>query len=86
MLMLLLSGTFFYASTENWSYRDSLHFCVMTMSTIGYGDFIPTTNLTKIFTIIYSLISIGVFVGVVSKLAQVMIQGKHRKHNSTESS
>jgi hypothetical protein len=77
-LVLLLSGTLFYANVEHWSYLDALYFCVMTMSTIGYGDFTPTTDFSKIFTIIYSLISIGVFVGVVSKLAEVMIKGKHR--------
>ncbi len=77
-VILQISGTFFYAHVENWAYLDALYFCVMTMSTIGYGDLTPTTPLSKIFTIIYSLISIGVFVGVVTKIAHVMIQGKHR--------
>lgn len=82
-LLLLISGTFFYVHVEHWSYLDALYFCVMTMSTIGYGDFTPTTTLSKIFTIIYSLTSIGVFVGVVTKIAQVMVKGKHRHHHKT---
>jgi len=84
-VVLLFSGTLFYSQHENWSHLDALYFCVMTMSTIGYGDFAPTTSLSKVFTIIYSLISIGVFVGVVSKIAQVMIQGKHRHHEKPAS-
>ena len=73
MIVLLISGTFFYVFQEGWSYVDALYFCVMTMSTVGYGDLTPTTNLSKIFTIVYALISIGVFVAMASKLARAML-------------
>lgn len=78
MVALLLSGTIFYALHEGWSYVDALYFCVMTMSTVGYGDFTPTSNISKMFTVVYSLITIGVFVGVASKLAQAMLKRPHR--------
>ena len=51
-IVLLLSGTLFYSHAEKWNILDSLYFCVMTMTTIGYGDLAPTSNLSKIFTII----------------------------------
>ncbi len=73
MIVLLISGTSFYAIHEGWSIVDALYFCVTTMSTVGFGDLSPTTNISKIFTIMYSLVSIGVFVGVASKLANAMI-------------
>lgn len=44
----------------------------MTIATIGYGDFAPTTALSKIFTIVMALSDIGVFVGIVTKLAQAL--------------
>jgi hypothetical protein len=73
MVVMLISGTLFYAHYEDWGYLDALYFCVMTMSTIGYGDFVPTSSLSKVFTVVYSLMSIGVFVAVASKLAQTML-------------
>jgi voltage-gated potassium channel Kch len=79
MAVMLISGTLFYAHGEGWSYLDALYFCVMTMSTVGYGDFVPTTSLSKVFTIVYALVSIGVFVGVVSKLAHAMLTRSHKR-------
>jgi len=73
MVLLLVTGTIFYVLEESWSIVDALYFCVMTMSTIGYGDLTPTSDISKVFTIVYSLITIGVFVGVASKLAQALL-------------
>lgn len=78
-ILLLLSGTLFYSSVENWSLLDSLYFCVMTMTTIGYGDLVPTTDISKIFTIIYAFITIGIFVSLAAKLATGLMQ-HYKKH------
>jgi len=67
ILLLLISSTVFYYNIENWSVIDSLYFSVMTMATIGYGDFVPTTDLSKVFTIIYTFLSIGAFVSFTAK-------------------
>ncbi len=83
---LLVSATVFYSHEEGWSTIDALYFSVMTMSTIGYGDFVPTTTLSKLFTIMFSLLSIGVFVALVSKLVAIILEQKKKKlekhHNS----
>ena len=78
LLTLLAGGTYFYWSVEGWSVVDALYFSVMTMSTIGYGDLAPTTSLSKIFTIVYALLSIGVFVAVVTKIVAVILEDKKR--------
>ena len=36
---LLLIGTVFYVRAEGWSVLDALYFCVVTLATVGYGDF-----------------------------------------------
>jgi hypothetical protein len=79
LLTFLIGGTYFYWHVEGWSVIDALYFCVMTMSTIGYGDLVPTTALSKMFTIVYSILSIGVFVSVVAKLVIVIVSRKKDK-------
>lgn len=76
MLFLLIGGTYFYWQVEGWSIVDAIYFCFMTMSTIGYGDLVPTTAYSKIFTIVYAILSIGVFVAIVTKLVMVIVSDK----------
>lgn len=70
LLALLISGTVFYSSVERWSVVDSLYFSITTLSTVGYGDLHPTTTFSKIFTMVYLVLGIGVFVGFITKVAQ----------------
>ena len=58
-LILLFGGTSIYSYVEGWNYLDSLYFTVITITTIGYGDLIPKTNIGKIFTIFFSFLGIG---------------------------
>jgi hypothetical protein len=80
MLVLLVISTIHYYLVENWSIVDSIYFCIMTISTVGYGDLTPTSDFSKIYTMIYSILGIGVFVGIVSKLASAFTQKRIKKH------
>jgi hypothetical protein len=48
------------ACTESWTLIDSLYFSVVTMSTVGYGDLSPSTNLAKAFTLFYIVFGVTV--------------------------
>jgi voltage-gated potassium channel len=71
---LLLIGTVFYVRTEGWGILDALYFCVVTLATVGYGDFAPRTSVGKVFTIVYILIGAGVFVVLAAELAVGVIR------------
>lgn len=67
--MLLLIGTIFYNRIEDWPVLDALYFSTVTLMTVGYGDLAPQTGLGKIFTIIYILVGVGIFVTLGAKIA-----------------
>jgi voltage-gated potassium channel len=65
---LLVSGTIFYSTVEGWGLLDALYFSVTTLATVGYGDLHPTTPLSKVFTIVYIVLGVGVFVAFITKV------------------
>ena len=69
VLIILLSGTVFYSQIEKWSLLDSLYFSTTTLTTVGYGDLAPKTDIGKIFTIVYLFVGIGVILGFVNIVA-----------------
>lgn len=79
LVLLIASGTFFYSIVEGWRAIDALYFTIITLSTVGYGDLSPQTDIGKIFTIIYIFSGIGLFVAVVSHIA---FHETHRRKKS----
>lgn len=86
LLFTLFLGTVFYWQVEEWSFLDSLYFCVMTVATIGYGDFAPTTDVSKVFTIGFAILGIGLFASFVAKLVALRldlhIQARQTRHHA----
>ena len=64
-VVILIIGTTVYHYVEGWSWLDSFYFSIITLTTIGYGDFSPQTTLGKLFTILYILIGIGIILGFI---------------------
>ena len=73
---LVLTGTIFYWRTEDWTVIQALYFSVVTLTTVGYGDLHPTSAGTQIFTILYILTGLGVFVALLASVAQKYIEQK----------
>jgi voltage-gated potassium channel len=48
----------------------------VTLTTVGYGDFAPTSEGTQIFTIIYILTGFGVLVALLTAVAQQYLRQK----------
>ena len=75
----LTVGTVVFAIIEDWSLLDSAYFCVVSLCTVGYGDFAPTTAFGRLFAIFYLLAGVGLFVTLVAKLAAARVQRRERE-------
>lgn len=69
--ILILIGTFSMQVIENWRLNDAYYFSVVTITTVGYGDIVPTTKEGKIFTIFYILIGTGLMAKTLGNLIMV---------------
>ena len=59
--IVIIGASAFYHRLEGWNVLDRVYFTVMTITTVGYGDFVPLTNAGKVFTIFFSFIGIGIY-------------------------
>lgn len=65
-LASISAGTVFYHLVEGWMWIDSLYFSVITLTTVGYGDFSPKTDAGKIYTCFYVIFGIGIVFGFIN--------------------
>ncbi len=79
LLLLQIVAVIFYRIEEGWSWLDSFYFSVVTISTVGYGDMSPTTPLSKIFSMIFIIMGISLFVSFASMLAQERVNIQHQR-------
>ena len=84
VLTLFAFGTVFYTVVEGWSVLNSLWFSVMTLLTVGYGDLIPSTAASKIFTMLYVLLGAGILVGFIPIFAREVMDLPTRKDSGSE--
>jgi voltage-gated potassium channel Kch len=60
LLFILSIGTIFYHFVENFKWLDALYFSVVALTTAGFGDITPVTDLGKVFTMIYMITGFGI--------------------------
>lgn len=67
-VVIISIGTVFYHYIEEWSWIDAAYFSVITLTTIGFGDYSPATDLGKLFTIGYVISGVGVILGFINEV------------------
>ena len=73
VVLVIAIGTTFYVRVEHWRVLDALYFTIITLTTVGYGDFAPQTDPGKIFTMVY------IFVGISLISGFIILLGEHSK-------
>jgi voltage-gated potassium channel len=70
----IVSGTGFYTLVEGLRFVDAFYFSVVTLTTVGYGDFAPQTDVGKLFTAVYVLVGVGILLAFVTTVAAKVSQ------------
>ena len=84
-LTALVGGTIFYHFIEHWSWVNAYYFCVITLTTIGYGDIVPKTDFGKIFTTFYALIGIGIITAFITAFIRRRGQKMRNRRDNQDS-
>lgn len=75
ILLVIFAGMFGFMRLEGLKPIDALYLTVVTLSTVGYGDFYPTTQEAKIFTIFLIIFGVSAFLYAFSTLSMTIFEG-----------
>jgi hypothetical protein len=70
VMILLTIGTVLYSIIEGWSLIDSAYFTTITLTTIGYGDLVPTHTASKVITMFFAFAGVSIFVFAVTTITE----------------
>lgn len=60
---------------QQWSYFQALYFAYVSLLTIGYGDFKPTSNSGKPFFVFWSLLAVPALTILISNMGDTIVKG-----------
>ncbi|XP_066984330.1 potassium channel subfamily K member 18 isoform X3 [Macrobrachium rosenbergii] len=60
----ILGGAALFSGWEGWGFLDSIYFCFITLTTIGFGDFVPSQNINEDVELSIALCSIYLLFGI----------------------
>mmetsp|Transcript_17195 Transcript_17195/g.28772 ORF Transcript_17195/g.28772 Transcript_17195/m.28772 type:complete len:448 (-) Transcript_17195:39-1382(-) len=83
---LLLISTFMVVASlammaqEGWTFSDSVYWAVVTITTVGYGDYTPTTHGGKVITLVYVLLGCVSMASIWSELIKYPLMLKFKEN------
>jgi voltage-gated potassium channel len=78
LLTIFIVGTIGFHFIEEWSFVDSFYATIITLSTVGYGDFVPATVEGKFFTVFIIIFGVGTMLYSFGLISEAVIEGRLR--------
>ena len=78
LISIFIIGTFGFYLIEGWSLTESLYTTVITLSTVGYGDFYPETTGGRLFTVILVIFGVDTMLYTIGLLTETMVDARFR--------
>lgn len=78
LLTVVVIGTIGFHVIEKWSLIDSFYSTVITLATVGYGDYTPATTQGKLFTVFIIITGVGTMLFAVGQISETVIEGRLR--------
>lgn len=75
---LVALGTISFRTLEGWSWAEALYFSTATITTVGYGDLHPTTDLSRLVAVVYMLVSVAVAFTALTSIGSAYLSRRNR--------
>ncbi|KAF9551206.1 Potassium channel [Mortierella hygrophila] len=76
-IVMWFGGAGVFCAFEPWTYLESLYFCFVTLTTIGFGDYVPKQPGAIEFWNVYVFVGLAVFAYILSLSSESMASQIH---------
>lgn len=83
LIVVIGSGTLGYRLIEGWPWMDGLFMTFITLTTIGFAEVRPLSDLGRVFTILIALSGIGIVTFVAARAAQLLLASERLSERRT---
>ena len=73
LLGVTILGTVGFALVEKMSPANAFYFTIVTISTVGYGDVVPATQMGRMLAVALIVCGVGTFLGLVVNAAETFL-------------
>lgn len=76
----ILIGMFAMHTLEDWTWIQCFYYSVITLTTVGYGDFVPSGDLSRLFVAFYILIGVTITLGALGYIGSQYLERRKNSH------
>jgi len=70
----IVLGTFFFRYNEGWTFVEAFYYCVVTSTTVGYGDLTIVYPSSRIASCLYMIVSVIVVAAAITTFATMQME------------
>lgn len=79
LFSVLVGGTILFKHLEPYTWIQAFYFTVTTMTTVGYGDLIPSNDYTRLAVAVFILVSVTLYISLATYLGGAYLHARERK-------
>mmetsp|Transcript_14333 Transcript_14333/g.45203 ORF Transcript_14333/g.45203 Transcript_14333/m.45203 type:complete len:399 (+) Transcript_14333:85-1281(+) len=80
VIVYFISGCLFFGlGPMKWTVGKSLYYLIVTVTTVGYGDIVPTDDVSRGIAIVYIFVGLIVIFPILAESATLLIQSHEEK-------
>lgn len=72
---IFLVGTLWYTLVEKWPVIDAAYMTMITLTTVGFGEIYPLSELSRLFTMALILMGVLIIGYIVNRFSELLIEG-----------
>ncbi len=77
-IIAMLLGISGFINFENLAITDAVYYSIVTVSTVGYGDIHPNTNIGKMLAVFLIVMGVGTFLGIIANTTEMMLNRREQ--------